>query len=83
MAYSKFFLTNRKIIIYILGYSCVMCKYYNSSNHVHHIDYNSLNDNADNFVVVCKKCHTIIHRLGIKIKNPYPKRKIKQIGILL
>ena len=67
MAYSKFFIRNRPFILAALNFECVICRIRSTSNHVHHRDFNSQNDNLENYVVLCEDCHKIAHKCGIKI----------------
>lgn len=40
------------------GFSCLLCGV-SSDLHVHHIDYNKKNNNDENLVTLCRKCHNI------------------------
>ncbi|MFC1995596.1 HNH endonuclease signature motif containing protein [Chloroflexota bacterium] len=37
--------------------------------HSHHIDWNHNNNDPDNVVALCKRCHIIIHQTGYASKN--------------
>lgn len=69
MAYSKYFIKYRPFILMAYDFKCLICSYRSISNHVHHVDFNSLNDHSSNFVVLCKFCHNHVHKCKIKIKQ--------------
>lgn len=61
---------------------CRMCskEYY---LHVHHIDYDRLNNNESNLVTLCEPCHRAIHKEGYKPWNddypaPWDKKEIDE-----
>lgn len=39
--------------------SCMMCGLNNVQLSVHHIDYNKQNNNSDNLISLCRRCHSI------------------------
>ena len=42
----------------IYNYTCQLCKIFSKDKiEIHHIDYNVQNNNLDNLIVLCKKCH--------------------------
>lgn len=41
---------------------CQLCSKKSESNHIHHIDGNSLNNEIDNLMIVCVECHRLIHK---------------------
>jgi len=51
------------------GFKCNFCKS-KINLQIHHIDNNCHNNDLDNLVCVCKRCHTNIHKI---IKNRYIK----------
>lgn len=45
------------------GYICQLCGYSNPNKlRVHHIDYNKLNTNEDNFITLCCSCNTKVNK---------------------
>ena len=56
-----------------LNSRCLICKKMFYVLEIHHIDRNRKNNKEDNFIFVCKKCHTSIHHSYLKefdrIKN--------------
>lgn len=50
---------------YRLGVIKEKCYFCNSKDllHVHHTDFNSLNNNINNLLVLCQKCHNKIHKI--------------------
>lgn len=47
----------KQLIKEIYGYNCQICKISTSILDIHHIDYDKKNNNVDNLVPLCKKCH--------------------------
>ena len=45
--------------------ACQICAtpYRKRGNHIHHIDHDATNNTPDNLVVVCVRCHQLIHAL--------------------
>jgi len=54
----------------ILEDKYVICAWCNSNKHlcVHHIDENNKNDNLNNLVIICKSCHSKIHKIERNFK---------------
>ena len=48
-------------ILYIFQAKCVICRKQSLSNHVHHIDKNSKNNDPFNLTVMCKEHHKLAH----------------------
>jgi 5-methylcytosine-specific restriction endonuclease McrA len=65
--HSKFFRTARPYILFLHDFKCVLCKIESTSNHVHHIDFDSNNDDFDNFAILCQSCHKLVHVTGIRL----------------
>lgn len=63
--YSNKFKKLRKEIIMRDNYTCQLCfvKYYSKSLEVHHKDINKYNDNKNNLMTLCIKCHQEIHSI--------------------
>lgn len=65
--HSKFFRAARPYILFLHDFRCLLCKIESTSNHVHHIDFNSNNDDFDNFAILCQSCHIMVHKCNIKL----------------
>ena len=52
---------SRKIILERDNFTCQYCRkreyYFKSSLHIHHIDYNPNNNDFDNLITLCPRCH--------------------------
>ena len=57
----------KNIILFIYDYKCIVCGFVSVSNHVHHLDENTDNNDAFNLVPVCVDCHKMIHSAKFKI----------------
>lgn len=63
------------------SFTCKHCNYQGLDLVVHHLDesrslgYKNMNNNLDNLITLCRKCHAIIHGFDKKYKNG----KIKKI----
>jgi len=50
--------------------------------HVHHKDCDKENDNIENLVILCAKCHMAIHKLGKKLTKEHAKKSaLSRTGI--
>lgn len=49
-------------ITFLFGAKCALCSKVSLSNHVHHIDNNSLNNDAFNFCLLCDLHHKQVHK---------------------
>ena len=53
--------SDKKIILERDNYTCRYCKkrdyHFKSSLHIHHIDYNPQNNDLDNLITLCFRCH--------------------------
>lgn len=72
----------RKSIIERDNYSCRICNK-DYELHVHHIDYNRMNNSTSNLVTLCEPCHRAVHREGYKPWNddypaPWEKKAIDE-----
>lgn len=76
--HSKFFRTARPYILFLHDFKCVLCKIESTSNHVHHIDFNSNNDNFENFAILCQSCHELVHKTCIKLNTQLDNSKKAQ-----
>jgi 5-methylcytosine-specific restriction endonuclease McrA len=65
--YSEKFKFLRPLVLYAYGYSCLLCSLKSKSNHIHHGDFNRLNDDIFNYVVLCNNCHKATHSARIFI----------------
>jgi len=75
--HSKFFRAARPYILFLHDFRCLLCKIESTSNHIHHIDFNSNNDDFHNFAILCKDCHIVVHKANIKL-NPIKRDDLKQ-----
>lgn len=83
MSYSKFFTQNKKFALMLLDFKCAICAVKSRSNHVHHIDFNSKNDNFDNYTILCPDCHKLVHTINIKLAIEHPPEIVKKWEILI
>ena len=67
----------------LLDFKCVICCTKSRSNHVHHIDFNSKNDNFGNYTVLCPECHKLIHKINIKLAVDHPPAIVEKWNILI
>jgi 5-methylcytosine-specific restriction endonuclease McrA len=65
--YSAYFFRVRPFVLLVFNYRCTLCKIKNFSNHVHHADFNRLNDDFFNLICLCSRCHKIVHKLSLNI----------------
>ena len=56
------FSKKREVILFIFDYSCVVCGLVSTSNHVHHVNFNPLDNHVCNLAPVCDYCHKLIHK---------------------
>ena len=49
-------------ITFLFGAKCALCDKVSLSNHVHHIDNNSRNNNSFNFCILCNHHHKLAHK---------------------
>ena len=54
----------RPIILYIDDSRCYFCNKQTIKNHVHHVDFNSKNNNAHNLITLCENHHKMTHSMG-------------------
>ena len=53
---------------------CIFCKS-KQSIHIHHIDKNINNNNKNNLLIVCARCHILLHKRIYKYYEPRKKGK--------
>lgn len=56
----------RSLVLARDSYRCMVCSFVSVSNHVHHIDDNSLNNVSSNLITLCVSCHGMVS--GKKLK---------------
>ena len=59
---SKLYKALRGYLLISRHQKCELCNYKSLSNEVHHIDHDSRNNNIENLMLLCKRCHAIIHK---------------------
>lgn len=70
-AYGKEYKFIREVVLFIYDHKCSICGHQHKSNHAHHNDRNSLNNNPFNLVVLCNNCHKMAHKCSIQFDiNP-------------
>lgn len=52
----------RMNILAIFDCKCYVCNSVNISNHVHHLDQNSVNNEVSNLLVLCDEHHKFLHK---------------------
>lgn len=56
----------RPIILFIDSCNCMVCEHQSKSNHVHHIDNDSSNNDPFNMIVLCGYHHKLVHKLRLE-----------------
>lgn len=59
----------KPLIIYTYSGKCIICKTKHSNLHVHHVDFDSSNNEVFNLVPLCSAHHKLVHKNSIRTIN--------------
>ena len=74
MSYNHFFKSVRELIRFEFSSMCAICQK-EISTEIHHINRNTQDNSHDNLIPLCKGCHKLAHKNGLKTMfRPYTQR---------